>query len=178
MDIKGKKEMIPLGTFSKDGEGQKDLLHRRDFLTTTGHVLVGACALSALAGGIRFAVPDYAEGLPERFPLGMISDFKMNTLTWLRDRDLFVMRNKDGLGAFSSRCTHLGCTVRRTDQGFSCPCHGADYDPVGRVISGPARRALPWYKVWLDADGRLWVDLGDILEEGGPQPLTLPSEEG
>ena len=153
-------------------------MNRRDFLTSTGHILVGACTLSAVAGGIRLAVPDFALDLPERFPLGAPADFMMNTLTWLRDRDLFVMRNHQGVGVFSSRCTHLGCTVRRTGQGFSCPCHGAEYDFVGRVISGPARQPLPWYRVWLEADGRIWADLRDPLTDQGPRPLSFPDEVG
>jgi Rieske Fe-S protein len=136
--------------------------------------VAGACALSAVAGGVRVAVPNFEEGLPKRFPLGRPSDFKMNTLIWLQDRDLFVMRNEDGMGAFSCRCTHLGCMVRRTADGFVCPCHGAEYGSLGEVISGPARRPLPWYRVWLERDGRLWVDVARPLEEVGPQPVVLP----
>lgn len=42
-------------------------------------------------------------------------------------------------------CTHLGCTVnwKREQNRFVCPCHGSQYDSQGRVIHGPARRALP-----------------------------------
>jgi cytochrome b6-f complex iron-sulfur subunit len=42
-------------------------------------------------------------------------------------------------------CTHLGCTVQwqAAQNRFVCPCHGSQYDPVGRVVQGPARRALP-----------------------------------
>lgn len=152
---------------------------RRDFLRRAGHAVAGVCALSAVAGGVRFAVPAMEDGLPRRFPLGRLSDFGMNTLTWLQDRDLFVLRNDVGLGAFSCRCTHLGCTVRRTAEGFVCPCHGAEFGPLGEVISGPARRPLPWYRVWLEGDGRLWVDLGKPLESAGTRPLALvlPDEE-
>jgi Rieske Fe-S protein len=106
--------------------------------------------------------------------LGGLSDFKMNTLTWLQDRDLFVLRNHEGIGTFSCRCTHLGCMVRRTAEGFVCPCHGAEYGPLGEVISGPARRPLPWYRVWLARDGRLWVNVGKPLDEAGPTPVVLP----
>jgi Rieske Fe-S protein len=101
----------------------------------------------------------------------------MNTLTWLQDRDLFVTRNHAGMGAFSCRCTHLGCMVRRTAEGFVCPCHGAEYGPLGEVISGPARRPLPWYRIWLERDGRLWVNVGEKLADKGPKPVTLPDED-
>jgi len=41
-------------------------------------------------------------------------------------------------------CTHLGCTVKwQPDQSrFVCPCHGSEYDALGRVIQGPAKRSL------------------------------------
>jgi cytochrome b6-f complex iron-sulfur subunit len=131
---------------------------RRDFLVTTGGLLAGACALGALAGSVRLAVPDFSEGAPRRILLGKPSDFKTNSLTWLRDAGLFVVRDENGFGAFSSRCTHLGCTVRRTAEGFFCPCHGARYGPRGEVVSGPARSPLPWYRLWMEPDGRIWVD--------------------
>ncbi len=42
-------------------------------------------------------------------------------------------------------CTHLGCTVqwKAAQNRFVCPCHGSQYDAAGRVVHGPARRALP-----------------------------------
>jgi Rieske Fe-S protein len=136
--------------------------------------VAGVCALTAVAGSARLAVPDFEEGLPRRFALGRVSDFKMSTVTWLQDRDLFVMRNQEGIGAFSCRCTHLGCMVRRTADGFVCPCHGAEYGPLGEVVSGPARRPLPWYRVWIERDGRLWVDVGERQKMPGPKPVALP----
>jgi len=146
---------------------------RRDFLATAGGVLVGACAVGAAAGAARLAVPDVLQGPPPRFPLGRPSDFKVNTVTWIRERDLFVVRDGKGFGAFSARCTHLGCTVRRTADGFFCPCHGARYDARGRVLAGPAPAPLPWFEVWLEADGRVWVDT-DQEVDSATAPLSLP----
>jgi cytochrome b6-f complex iron-sulfur subunit len=41
-------------------------------------------------------------------------------------------------------CTHLGCTVEwKTElKRFVCPCHGSEYDSLGRVEKGPAERSL------------------------------------
>ena len=39
-------------------------------------------------------------------------------------------------------CTHLGCVPNRTEQGWSCPCHGSAYDNSGRVVRGPAPNNL------------------------------------
>ena len=63
-------------------EGDRD---RRDFLATAGRLAVGACAVTAAVGAARMAVPDVASGPPPRFTLGRLSDFKVNTLTWLRE---------------------------------------------------------------------------------------------
>ena len=139
---------------------------RRQFLARAGNWTVLACALGAVAGSVRLASPDFSEGPPERFPLGLPSDFKTGTLTWLADQQLFVLRDGMGFGVFSSRCTHLGCTVRRTADGFFCPCHGASYDERGGVVAGPARAPLPWFEVWAEPDGRIWVDPGKVVAPG------------
>lgn len=39
-------------------------------------------------------------------------------------------------------CTHLGCVPNRTEDGWSCPCHGSMYDNSGRVVRGPAPNNL------------------------------------
>jgi glycine/D-amino acid oxidase-like deaminating enzyme/nitrite reductase/ring-hydroxylating ferredoxin subunit len=41
-------------------------------------------------------------------------------------------------------CQHLGCVVswNSTEKSWDCPCHGARYDALGRVINGPANRNL------------------------------------
>ncbi len=139
---------------------------RRDFLVLAGKLVVGLTALGGVAGGLRLAVADFAVGPPPRFSLGVPADYKMQTLTWLRDRDLFVLHDPKGFGAFSARCPHLGCTVQRSDDGFACPCHGARFDPLGRVTAGPARSGLPWYAMWLETDGRLWVDVEQEIAPG------------
>lgn len=154
-----------------------DTEDRRRFFSRAARIVIGACAAGAAAGSVRFAVPTVSEGPPKRFPFGRLSEFKMNTLTWLRTHDLFIKREPDGIGAVSARCTHLGCTVRRTSEGFMCPCHGAVFDAEGRPVSGPARRDLPWYPVWLEGDGRLWVDTTTALESGRLSPLLRPEDE-
>lgn len=46
--------------------------------------------------------------------------------------------------AFSSKCTHMGCTVAPAGAQLKCPCHGSVYDALtGKNVSGPAPRPLP-----------------------------------
>jgi Rieske Fe-S protein len=47
--------------------------------------------------------------------------------------------------AFSSTCTHMGCTVGTVaDNKIMCPCHGSVYSATdGSVLGGPAPKSLP-----------------------------------
>jgi len=51
--------------------------------------------------------------------------------------------------ALKAECTHLGCLVALDYggaaagvSGFACPCHGSRYSADGKVLRGPAPRAL------------------------------------
>ncbi|GAB3529940.1 FAD-dependent oxidoreductase [Pontibacter brevis] len=41
---------------------------------------------------------------------------------------------------FSAVCKHMGCVVNwnEVESSWDCPCHGSRYDPLGKVITGPA----------------------------------------
>jgi len=57
-------------------------------------------------------------------------------------------RAADGVIAYSAICTHQNCPVTAwhpDHQQFICPCHETHFDPKNgaRVVSGPAKRALP-----------------------------------
>jgi ubiquinol-cytochrome c reductase iron-sulfur subunit len=45
-------------------------------------------------------------------------------------------------------CTHLGCVPNKEGPGWTCHCHGSQYDDSGRVVRGPAPRnlAVPPYE--------------------------------
>ena len=50
---------------------------------------------------------------------------------------------------FSRVCTHLGCLVNYNgeEKRFICPCHAANFNLEGNVISGPAPKPLVRYPV-------------------------------
>src|ERR1043165_571678 len=71
---------------------------------------------------------------------------------WLAKDAMFVV--------FSNRCMHVGCPVAPTGIGFSCPCHGGQYDTEGRRIAGPPIRPLDRFQWELRGSGsatQLWI---------------------
>lgn len=160
---------------TKRSEDEPAAPERREFLERAGKAVIGACSVAGGAVATGLALPPAGAGPRARIPIGTPADFKVGTLTWLRDVDLFIVRDGGGFAAISARCTHLGCTVRRTDDGFSCPCHGATFDTTGSPVRGPARRPLPRYEVHTAADGRLWVWTDREVGTGG---TSLPVEAG
>ncbi|MFJ3221767.1 Rieske (2Fe-2S) protein [Streptomyces sp. NPDC086783] len=56
--------------------------------------------------------------------------------------------------AFSSKCTHAGCAVKRVSDGvINCPCHGSQFSAAdGSVKKGPATKPLPAAEISVDGD--------------------------
>lgn len=71
--------------------------------------------------------------------------------------------SKDGMPdnfvveGISNTCMHLGCPVSGGGGGFACPCHGGNYDGLGRRVGGPPVRPLDRYDM---LDGK-WVAGGE-----------------
>lgn len=73
----------------------------------------------------------------------------------------------DGIVAYSKVCTHAGCAVAlyrkptfppvQPRPALVCPCHYSTFDPAraGKVLFGPAGRALPQLPLMLDRRGGL-----------------------
>ncbi|MGN6378796.1 MAG: ubiquinol-cytochrome c reductase iron-sulfur subunit [Gaiellales bacterium] len=89
------------------------------------------------------AQPDVSSGLAYVHSTG-----GKNT-DWLATDAMFVV--------FSNRCTHVGCPVEATIVGFSCPCHGSQFDRQGARTAGPAVRPLDRFQWEVRADGDLWL---------------------
>jgi len=70
-----------------------------------------------------------------------------------------VQHHADGrVQAWEARCTHLGCRLDRVVHGVVvCPCHGSRFDADGRVLNGPATRALQPLRVTADAQTGGWT---------------------
>ncbi|MBM4130740.1 Rieske 2Fe-2S domain-containing protein [bacterium] len=108
---------------------------RRRFLQT----LIPAVA--GLVGCWRYLTPVRAS-LPREVTLPAAEVPQGGALV-LPEHGLAVTRGRDGgLRALDLTCTHLGCRVNATENGFTCPCHGSRFAPDGAALTGPATRAL------------------------------------
>jgi nitrite reductase/ring-hydroxylating ferredoxin subunit len=141
-------------------------LPRRDFLSLTGLALTGLAGIGATMGGIRLLKPYVLPEPSSRFAIGQPGEFPVGTERILTDRNVVVRSTPSGLAVVSLVCTHLGCIVSATDEGFDCPCHGSRFTRKGDVVKGPAPRALPWLEVSLAPDGKLMVDGGSEVSPG------------
>ena len=78
----------------------------------------------------------------------------------------------DGILAYSKICTHVGCPISLWEQQthhLLCPCHQSTFDLAdnGKVIFGPAARALPQLPLAVDDEGYL-IATSDFTEPVGP----------
>lgn len=130
---------------------------------------VGGLSLSALAaaiGNVLFLKPAVNYGAPKRFRAGKPDDYKVGIKELFEEERVVLVREKPGLAAISVVCTHLGCTVRASDAGFECPCHGSQFDNDGFVTGGPAPRPLDWYQVSVAPNGELEIDKSVKVPQG------------
>ena len=62
-----------------------------------------------------------------------------------------LFRTKTGVFAYSTICTHQGCSVtyNKGKKKLICPCHGAQFDPLAgaKPTAGPAETPLATIKV-------------------------------
>lgn len=83
------------------------------------------------------------------------------------DGFVYATKNeKNELLLMSPVCTHLGCTVpfaSKEEQKsipnlvFKCPCHGGEFDKLGRNIGGPPPRPLDVFKPIIK-EGKVYFD--------------------
>jgi ubiquinol-cytochrome c reductase iron-sulfur subunit len=78
----------------------------------------------------------------------------------------------DGILCYSKICPHLGCPISLWEQqtrNLICPCHQSTFDLAdgGKVVFGPAKRAVPQLPLGVDEEGYL-IAMSDFTEPVGP----------
>ena len=132
-------------------------MNRRDFLKKSSIVTAGTCCLGvgSLLSSCTKAV--YAPATVAKNEVFLDrSQLDNNSFVIVKNDQLegpiYVRKNGNDYIAFSMICTHRGCIVDPAGDILVCPCHGAEFSNTGKVLSPPAPKNLPSYKVKIDGD--------------------------
>lgn len=141
---------------------------RREFLTEITGSALGIAGLGSMVVTYRYLSPNVLFEPPTTFRAGSPELYPLDSVTFLQDQQVYIVRTDQGFYAVSAVCTHLGCITQWKPelQEIACPCHGSKFRMDGTKIQGPAPRPLPHFSISLTADGELQVDKLDILASG------------
>ena len=97
--------------------------------------------------------------------MGLADNYPLNSVTYVQDQQVYIVRTEQGFFAVSAVCTHLGCITKWNPEVnlIQCPCHGSMFKEDGTVVHGPAPRPLPHFIMRLMPDGSLVVDKLEIV---------------
>ncbi len=130
-------------------------ISRRDFLKLTRDGLLFISGALATGGLLRF-LSFQTEPIPQtEFDLGLAENYLLNSQTILSDIPAILIRTERGFSAISLVCTHLGCTVGESADGFTCPCHGSQFDSQGYILHGPANKKLRSLRIEQISNGHI-----------------------
>lgn len=138
----------------------KPQVSRRDFLNEITLGALGVAGLGGAALTYQYFSPNVLFEPATTFRAGNPDLYPVNSVTFLQDQQVYIVRTSQGFYAVSAVCTHLGCVTQWKPEAnmIACPCHGSKFQPDGKKIEGPAPRPLPHYSINLTADGELLVD--------------------
>jgi cytochrome b6-f complex iron-sulfur subunit len=141
---------------------------RREFLNEAAAAALGIAAVGSMIVTYGYLSPNVLFEPPTTFRAGSPDLYAPNSVTFLEDQQVYVVRTDNGFYAVSAVCTHLGCITQwKPELGLiACPCHGSKFKPDGTKIEGPAPQPLPHFAISLTADGLLQVDKLEIVSPG------------
>jgi ubiquinol-cytochrome c reductase iron-sulfur subunit len=141
---------------------------RREFLVKVTSVVGGAGAAAACIPFVASMNPstDVLSKATTEVDLSGIPEGGMHTIAWQGKPVFIVHRNQEQIKAMEASnggmqpqpdkqrvqkpewlvvvgvCTHMGCVPNKEGPGWTCHCHGSQYDDSGRVVRGPAPKNL------------------------------------
>lgn len=138
---------------------------RRDWLGLTALWSMVSALSFGFLGALRLPKAAVVAAPSKSFKIAIPEALAAGEALVPQGRAAAVFRDKEGVYAISTICTHLGCVVKPNAEGFECPCHGSRFDKTGGVVKGPAPRALPWLQVRLSGD-EAQIDEGKTVPGG------------
>ncbi len=153
-------------TVNPEGEVKESQVSRRDFFNEVAVAALGVASLGAAVVTYRYLSPNVLFEPPSSFRVGTPDDYPVNSVTFILDQQVYIVRVSEGIYAVSAVCTHLGCITQWNTQDnlIECPCHGSKFLRNGTKVAGPAPRPLPHFAIRLTPDGQLLVDKLDIVK--------------
>jgi cytochrome b6-f complex iron-sulfur subunit len=138
---------------------------RRDVLGLLSLWSMGVTMLAATIGMLRMPKAAVLPGPSAKFRAALPETLPAGEAFVPPGRTTALFRDAEGVYAISIICTHLGCIVKPTANGFECPCHGSAFARDGAVTRGPAPRPLRWVRV-TTAGGQVVVDESATVPSG------------
>ncbi len=133
----------------------KKSINRRDFLKFVGGSALALCGLVGAGELLQYMTyPGEPDGTTE-YDLGPATDYPPGSRTQIPEANVLLLHDQNGFRAISLTCSHLGCTVKPTENGFACPCHNSQFDPNGNVVHGPAAKPLQVFTIKQGPKGAL-----------------------
>jgi cytochrome b6-f complex iron-sulfur subunit len=150
-----------------DQAEEKAPVTRRDFFNEVAVGALGVAAVGAAVVTVKYLSPNVLFEPPTRFHAGQPEDYPANSVTYIEDQQVYIVRTDRGFLAESAVCTHLGCITKWNPEAnqIQCPCHGSRFSRDGTVDQGPAPRPLPHFAIRLMPDGTLLVDKLEVVKE-------------
>ena len=142
------------------------VLTRRDFFNEISIAALGVAGLGAAVVTYNYLSPNVLFEPSMVFRAGNPDLYPVNSVTYLQDQLVYVVRTMTGFYAVSAVCTHLGCITQWKPEAeiIACPCHGSKFRSDGTKIEGPAPKPLPHFAIALTADGELQVDKLQVVK--------------
>jgi cytochrome b6-f complex iron-sulfur subunit len=147
---------------------EKGEMNRRDFFNEITAGALGIAGLGALAVTFQYLSPNALFEPSTTFRAGLPDLYPANSVTFLQDQQVYIVRTADGFYAVSAVCTHLGCITQWRPEAnlIACPCHGSKFKIDGTKIEGPAPSPLPHFSITLTGDGELLVNKLETIKSG------------
>jgi cytochrome b6-f complex iron-sulfur subunit len=141
-------------------QGDGAAVTRRDFFNEIAAAALGIAGLGAVTVTYKYLSPNALFEPSTTFRAGNPDLYPIDTVTYLQDQQVYIVRSSSGFYAVSAVCTHLGCITQWHPEAniIACPCHGSKFKSDGAKIEGPAPRPLPHFSITLTADGELLVN--------------------
>ncbi|MEK7834044.1 MAG: Rieske 2Fe-2S domain-containing protein, partial [Acidobacteriota bacterium] len=110
---------------------------RRDFLGLSALWTMAGAFLFSIFGMLKLPKAAVLSSPAKKFSVTLPETLAAGEAFVPPGRAVALFRDGEGVHAISTICTHLGCVVKPTTEGFECPCHGSRFAVDGEVTKGP-----------------------------------------